>query len=285
VCASRARKPVRTSIIRIAVIAGSALAISSKATVPVSDLPSFDNLPNFAQLGNSIDVHNATVNGNVGVSSDGTLDLDTPGTINGNVFEATGATFDQAGNLNGSLFTGQNLSTEQSSVFSDSSDLGALPAVQSVAADQTTPLAFVVPAGQVEVVDLNGGLDLKHSDDITLTGGGDLVLNISGTFTLQDAASILGDPSNIFINYLGTTAVTTKENNVVDGQIFLPSAEADLDSTFFGAIYSGDQNVELMANATLNGVPLPEPGAMAMMSAGFIPFILLARRRLRILRT
>jgi hypothetical protein len=270
---------LRPSLTRVALITGFSLAISAKATIPTSDLPNFDGLPNFAQLGNQITEHNATVNGNVGVSSGGLLDLDNPGTINGNVFVSSGATFDQVGTVNGSVFTGQDLSTDQSAVFSASAGLGALPAVQTVSGDQTSSLSYNVPVGQVEVVDLNGGLDLKHTDDITLTGGGDLVLNISGSFTLQDSASILGNPANIFINYLGTSAVTSDENNLVDGQIFFPNAEAELKSTFFGAIYSGDQNVELLANGTLNAVALPEPGSTILISTA-LTALLLARNRL-----
>src|SRR5215469_18533770 len=101
---------LRLLSIRMALITGFSVAISAKATVPATDLPNFDGLPNFAQLGNNITEHNATVNGNVGVSSGGLLDLDNPGTINGNVFQATGATFNETGHLNGSLFTGQDLS-------------------------------------------------------------------------------------------------------------------------------------------------------------------------------
>lgn len=261
----------------ITLAAGFFLTISAKATDPISDLPNFDGLSSFAELGNSIDVHNATVNGNEGVSSGGVLDLDTPGTINGNLFAASGASVTVDGNLNGSFIPGQNLSTEQNTAFSDSSALAGLTPDDVISGDQTTPLSYDVPAGQVQVVNLNGGLDLKHSDDITLTGAGDLVLNISGTFTLQDAASIVGNPANIFINYLGTSEVTTKENNVVDGQIFLPDASATLKSTFFGGIYSGDQNVELLANAVLNAEPVPEPGTMVLMSAG-LASLLLARR-------
>src|SRR5215469_10759790 len=265
---------LRLPLMPMALITGFCLAMSAKATIPVTDLPNFDGLPNFAQLGNQITEHNATVNGNVGVSSGGTLDLDNPGTINGNVFVANGATFDQVGTVNGSVFTSQDLSSDQSTVFSASAGLGALPAVQTVSGDQTSSLSYNVPAGQVEVVDLNGGLDLKHTDDITLTGGGDLVLNISGSFTLQDSASILGNPADIFINYLGTSAVTSDENNLVDGQIFFPNASADLKSTFFGGIYSGDQNVELLANGTLNAVPLPEPGSMVLISTALASLLL-----------
>src|SRR6516162_9776206 len=131
---------------RVALITAFSLSISAKATIPSSDLPSFDGLPNFAQLGNQITEHNATVNGNVGVSSGGLLDLDNPGTINGNVFVSSGATFDQVGTVNGSVFTGQDLSTQQSTVFSASAGLDALHAVQSVSGDQTSSLSYNVPA-------------------------------------------------------------------------------------------------------------------------------------------
>lgn len=52
------------------------------------------------------------------------------------------------------------------------------------------------PACRVEVVHLNGGLNLNFQI-ITFTGRGDLVLNIEGAFSLNGSANILGNPANI----------------------------------------------------------------------------------------
>lgn len=271
------------SLMCAAVIAGFFLAVSAKATVPDSSLPSFDNLPNFAQLGNNLNENNGTIFGNVGVSDGGTISIGAPSTIEGNLFIATGATRSGPGAVTGTIFTNQNLSLEQSTVFTASLDLADLPPDQTVTGDQTTGLTIDVPAGQVYVLNLNGGLDLNNQN-IVLTGGGNLVLNIGGTFSLTGSASILGPPANVFVNYIGANTVNTHIGDTIDGQVFIPNAPATLDGVWNGGVFSGNLQVSLLSASTINAVPVPEPGVALLMAAGFVPFMLLARRRLCIVK-
>jgi hypothetical protein len=67
-----------------------------------------------------------------------------------------------------------------------------------------------------------------------------LVLYISGSFNLQGTAGILdNNPSHVFINYTGSSVLQTKAGDTVDGFLILPTANATLDSTFFGGLCGG----------------------------------------------
>src|SRR5215469_13897443 len=85
----------------VALVGGLSLAMSARATVPISDLPDFDNLPNFGLLGNNISSATASVNGNVGVSDGGTLNGAGFFTINGDFFAGNGATTIVPGTVTG----------------------------------------------------------------------------------------------------------------------------------------------------------------------------------------
>ena len=256
------------------------LAISAKATVPTSDLPDLGSLAGFTEFGNQQVDNLATINGNVGVSAGGMLDLMAPATINGNLSLASTATLNQMGVVNGAIHNNQDLATEQDTVISVSRALAALPADQTIAGIQTMGLSFDVPAGQVEVVDLNGGLNLNYQN-ITLTGGGALVLNIEGAFSLNGSASILGNPANIFINYLDGSPITADVASTVDGMLFDADEDANLAGLWTGSVNGGDGTITIDSGGTLNEVP--EPNDLVL--AGFASFLChFARRRLCILK-
>src|ERR1043166_5790169 len=59
--------------------------------VPASSLPSLSALTNFTTLGNNSIESNVKINGNVGVSANGTFNLMAPSTVNGNVLLADSA--------------------------------------------------------------------------------------------------------------------------------------------------------------------------------------------------
>lgn len=276
----RARGVVSALIRRLPLVACFSLAISTRATVPTSDLPNLDSLPNFAEFANQQVDDLATVNGDVGVSAGGMLDLTKPATINGNVDLNTTATLNQKGVITGATFNSQNLSTEESDFIAASAALAALTPDETLTADQTSALGFNVPAGQVEVVDLEGGLNLNYQN-VTLTGGGDLVLNIDGSFSLDGSASIVGNPSNIYVNYEGTSPITTHVADTVDGLVFDPDGAANLDGTWNGSIFGGSGTITLNSGTFINGVaPTPEPGPMVLILMGLgVLFLHRARRR------
>ena len=254
------------------------LAMSTRATVPSSDLPDLGSLQNFVEFGNQQADSLATINGNVGLSRGGTLDFTAPATINGNLYLNTPVTFNDMGVITGTTFTGQNLVTEQDTVISASRALAALPADETITENQTTALNFDVPAGQVEVVDLNGGLTLNYQN-ISLTGGGSLVLNIEGSFSLNGSAGILGNPANTYINYLDGSPITADVASTIDGMLFDADVDADLDGTVNGSIYGGDGTITIDSGGTVNADPVPEP--KELMFSGLAAFLVhMARRRL-----
>jgi hypothetical protein len=261
---------------RLLLIAGCAAAVSAHATLPLSVLPGLGPLVNFTEFGNQQVDNLATINGNVGVSAGGMLDLMAPAVINGNLSLATTATLNQMGVINGTTFNNQDLATEQDTVISVSRALAALPADETISANQTTGLNFDVPAGQVEVVNLNGGLNLNYQN-ITLTGGGALVLNIEGAFSLNGSASILGNPANIYINYLDGSPITADVASTVDSMLFDANEDANLSGLWTGSINGGDGTITIDSGGTLNEVPEPKE----LVLGGFASVLChLARRRL-----
>ena len=260
---------------RLPLVACFSLAISARATVPSSELPDLGSLLNFVEFGNQQADSLATINGNVGLSRGGMLDFTAPATINGNLYLNTPVTVNDVGVINGTALTGQNLVAEQDTVISASRALAALPADKTITENQTTALNFDVPAGEVYVVDLNGGLNLNYQN-ITLTGGGSLVLNIEGSFSLNGSAGILGNPANIYINYLDGSTITADVASTIDGMLFDADVDADLDGTVNGSIDGGDGTITIDSGGTVN--PVPEP--KELMFSGLGAFLVhLARRR------
>jgi hypothetical protein len=130
-------------------------------------------------------------------------------------------------------------------------------------------LSYDVNSGQVEVVDLNGGLNLNNQS-ITLAGGGFLILNIESSFSLDGSAGIFGNPDNIYINYEGGSTITTGMASTIDGLVLDPSATAilngNLNRGFYGVLDPG-----------IPSAAVPEPGSMVLISAS-LGSLLLARR-------
>lgn len=275
VCVCRTSRLVSVFTKRLPLVACFLMAISVKATLPSSDLPSLGSLGNFAIVGSQLNNNSATINGDVGIFSGGSLKLGSPNraTINGDILLSTNALI-KASAFNGTVLNNQNLSLEQAEVISDSSLLGALTADSTITKIQTAALSFNVPTGEVEVVDIDKGLNLS-SKDITLTGGGELVLNIEGKFNLSGSASIIGSPDNIYINYEGNSTMSSRARSTVDALVFDPNAAANLGGTWNGGFFGGKKAITLGSGAMLTEAP--EPGPMVLVSVG-LASLLLARR-------
>lgn len=264
-------------VVRIALIACLSPVISAKATLPSSALPNLGPFGNLAELENQTGMPD-TMNGGLGVFTPWQLVFTTPTKteINGEFYTTDDAQSSKTVVVDGTVFSGPAIAFEQSQLSVDSSALAALTPDQTFGGDQTEAMNFDVGPGQVEVVDLNGGLNLDNQK-ITLTGGGDLVLNIQGSFGLAGTAGILGDPDNIDINYEGDSPITTGTSATIDGLIFDPNAAANLDGTWSGGVYAGTKTITLMVETDPS--PAPEPGSMVLISTGLVS-LLLAHRRL-----
>ena len=232
---------LRASLMAMALIAGLSLAISAKATLPSSDFPNLGTPGELTELGHPL----------IEIP-----DMD------------TNADFTRLTVVNGTVFSDPALISDQSEVLAASAALAALTPDQTTGANQNSGLNFEVATGQVQVVDLNGGLNLDNQN-ITLSGGGGLVLNIKSSFSLDGSAGILGNPDDIFINYMGGSAIDTGSGSTIDGLVLDPSAPAILDGNlnrgFFGSL----------APETL--AETPEPGSMALISTALASLIFVRR--------
>lgn len=211
------------------------LAISAKATLPTSAFPDLGSLGDLTELGHPLVV---------------IPDTD------------TNASFTRLTVVYGTVFSDPALTSNQGQVLSASSALAALTPDQTISANQTAGLSYNVNSGQVEVVDLNGGLNLNNQT-ITLAGAGSLVLNIEGSFSLDGSAGIFGNPNNIYINYEGGSTITIGIASTIDGLVLDPSASA---------ILGGDLNrgfYDILAPGTPSAV-VPEPGPMFLISTALV---------------
>ena len=216
----------------------------------------------YAQFGNSEDESLVTIHGNVGISAGGTLHVFSPSQIYGDVFVDTNATLtdDQANfsNIHGTIHRNQNLAATQNQVFTASAKWDTFTPDQSFSNLNSTQNFTNNVAGTALVVDITN-LSLNNAN-ITFSGMGYLVLNVSGSFTLQGTAGILANggtsPSHIFINYTGTSTLTTKVGDTIDGYLLVTKASATLDGGFVGGIYSGKGKVTLMSGATVSSPPV-----------------------------
>jgi hypothetical protein len=248
--------------------------------VPSSALPDISLLSGYTEFGNAEMESLVTINGNVGVSSGGDLNLMAPSTINGNVYVSSGATFQHAGTVSGSVFTGQDLAANQSQVFSASTTLGGL-APNYTFATLSTLQNFSATAGNVTVVNV-GALNLNNVN-INFTGSGYLVINVTGSFSMGGTAGILAaDPTHVFVNYTGTSTLNTHVGDSVDGYLFVPNAAGNLDGTFFGGLYGGDGALTLLSGATLRSqsTSVPDATSSALLLLLACGFVVIARRKL-----
>jgi len=233
--------------------------------VPVSFLPDVSGLVPYATFGNSYNDNLVTVNGNVGISANGTFIQSAPSVVNGNVYLAGGVS--QAnihGTVSGTIFNNQNLSSAQSQVFSASTALQGLSANYTVGALNSSMNFNAVGSGAVTVIDI---ASIGGSGNINLVGGASdyFVLNVAGNASFTGSAGILGsgglDASHILVNLYDNTGVlgiVAHVGDVLNGTILVPYDSATFHSEN-GAIWSGDGEITLMSGATIQNVPFAPP--------------------------
>jgi hypothetical protein len=267
----------------------SVLAPSSANAVPFSALPDFSPLIPYTALGNDVFLNLATVNGNVGVSKNGTFTMSAPSFINGRLDLDSGVTTSIADptHISGGVHTGVDLSVPQALVFSASNTLKNL-AADFTLGNVNTAQTFA-GNGAVTVIDMNS-LTLGGSNNITFTGGPNdiFVLNIAHGLALT-GSSIIGaggiDPSHILVNLYDTSGnlgTAAHIGNVINGSVLVPFDTATFHS-MNGATWSGDALVTFMSGATITSVPfVPEPSTIALIIvAGAMGALYRAKRHFR----
>jgi hypothetical protein len=276
---------------RIAVCVGLSITLLGAGiarAVPISDLPDFSPLIPYTTFGNDTFLNLATINGNAGISANGTFKMSAPSVINGRLDEDSGVTnsIDSGATITGGIHMGVDLSAAQALVFSASTTLAGLT-------PSTTLGAVNVPAGGVSFGSLDGIADVNVINMTSLTSGngnislvgdpGDFwVLNISGALSLTGSAAIgsLSQASHTFINLddnsgtdLGTVAHI---NNVINGMVLIPFDDATFHS-MNGATWSGNGMITFMSGATIQGIP--EAPTTSLLAFGGLLAIGVALRR------
>ena len=278
-------KPIFTKTCVLLSLAVLLAAGSAKATSP-GDLPDLTPLLPYTFFGNDGFLNLATVNGNVGISANGSFQMSAPSFVNGRIDADAGVTLNIADltHVSGGISTGVNLAVQQALVFSASNILRNLSADYTLG-NVTTAQTFTAAAGGVTVIDMNS-LSLGGSNNITFSGGPNdiFVLNIAHGVALT-GSSIIGagvDPSHILLNFYdnsGNLGTVAHIGNVLNGTLFVPFDSATFHS-MNGAIWAGNGLITLMSGATLNGVPfVPEPSTISLIVvAGVIGAACRARR-------
>jgi hypothetical protein len=184
-----------------------------------------------------------TVNGDVGVASGATVTNQAPSTVNGNVLVDSGGSFSGPGKVNGSVLTGQDLSSARTDAINASAAAAGLShdfTFGNITSNQT-----VTGVSGLNVVDVNGDISLNNAS-LTLTGPGDafFVVNVTGSINLVGSGGIqVGGAvpsSQLLVNLTGSGAnlIQTHVGNVIQGTLLGPNAGGSLDGAF-GSVLLG----------------------------------------------
>lgn len=172
----------------------------------------------FAVLGGEgkwVTLDRGTVNGHVGVESDGKLDLMARSTLNGDVY-LNGPSHEARvrileGTHHGDVIEDQDLVTPAADTSAASRDAAALASTQTFTTLSRS--RTIQGNGGVNVIGVRDLL-LDDSDKIVLQGGPNdvFVVNVTGKFALTDRSSIVGGgdvgPDRILINVVGAGHAT-----------------------------------------------------------------------------
>jgi hypothetical protein len=256
-----------------------------------SDLPDLSLVDDFVLFGFKLNLHNVTVNGNVGVLAGGSLALESPSTITGDLSLGAGVTTSGGGypgNVNGTIYSPVDLSAVSSQVVTASNQVAALTPDATYTA--WTSALTIASTGDVNVINVTN-VNL-NSQSVTFTGGPDdyFLINVFGSFDLGGSGGILAgagmDPSRMIINIVGTGAkITTKIDNEVNGTMLVPSRQMEFHSVS-GAVYGDGNNLEMKFQSGASiyydpFTPVPIPGAVWLLGSGLIGLVAMGRRRLK----
>jgi hypothetical protein len=270
----------------VGLVATAFQAFEASATVSFNDLPDTSQLTQNVLLGNRFNLSNATINGPVAISPNGSIAVAGPSSINGDLFLATGATKTGPGAVNGTTFTGsdiygtRNLPAGQAQVFIASSAFSSFPVDTLINGNVNSGQTFGSANGvnDVQVFTINGNLTLGSGQNINFTGdSGDVfVLNVTGGVNLTGSATI-GTPGQaertiINLTQSGNLGTIANVGNVFNGSVFIPNATTVTAHSVFGALYSGFGTVTLMSAATVTFVPfVPEPSTYLAAALMLLP--------------
>ena len=225
--------------------------------------------------GTDLNLSNVTVNGDVGVGPNGSVELMAPSTVNGTLFvDPTASIKAQAGNATGGIVP-QNLSQAVADAIAASNTFAGM-----------NPTQIFSSLSAATTINGNGGLNvIKVTGDITL-GGGNLTLNggandqfvfnIYGGMNLGGSSSVILNggitATNVVFNFVGAgSSLMTHVGNHVQGIVLAPQRDITFHG-LFGEVIGGGKTLTLMSGATVTGFNVPEVTPTSVIF-GFLGFV------------
>lgn len=200
-----------------------------------------------------------TVNGDVGVASGATVTNQAPSVVNGNVHVDSGGSFSGPGKVHGTVFTGQDLSSQRAAALGASSQAAALS--PDFTFGNVNSSTTVTGKSGLNVVDITGSVNLNNGS-LTLSGPSDafFVVNVAGSISLVGTGGIVVGgsvpESNLLVNMTGSAAaINTHIGNVLEGTLLGPNAGGSLDGAFGSLLLGGNFTLMSGATVTFEGCP------------------------------
>jgi choice-of-anchor A domain-containing protein len=251
---------------------------------------------------NQVNINLATVNGDIAASSGWSVVKSAPSTINGDVFldsRSPEATY-SGGSFGGTPLS-VNLAQANIDALNAYNNDSVLSPTQTINSSVTTNTT-ITGNGGLNVIKINGDINLGGSNSLTLSGGASdiFVVNVTGSLTINGSSNlgISGGVTagHVLWEFIGPNGgnLTTQVGNTVFGTILAPNySYSNADGEINGAIIAGalgsnaqtgSSAIKLLSGYTANFVPfgtVPEPSSVVLAVVGFgtVGLVAWCRRR------
>jgi hypothetical protein len=297
----RAFRRIGVSVLVVITMATFTALPAQATTIPLGDASNYAIL--YTGLGGTqLAITSVTVNGNVGVGNNGTVQFTGPGTITGNVDFSAGNT-GQFHNTNSSNIGPTSVAYNQANVTADLASLSFLNASLGAATNQTG--LAIVPGGQT-INENAGALDTINGityrvfnvtsvndtkgNLITIKGDGSgdpVIFNLTHPASFNGYVALNGlTADQVLWNFVGSNITTTVNTGGLawQGIVLAPGGGMTIiDSVLDGHYYGGgdSRDMEIISSDainTANVIPVPEPSTVLLLGFGFGGIGLIARK-------